>query len=114
MALFGARGKEFIKILLPLGAKRHIITAIIPGGEIRLYLEVFVQKHTRISPLVVIFRILFTLGLAAVVAFIFTRSFKDGALSSEENVEQACMAHGVDVDEFLAKCNDVIADFAID
>ncbi|MDD6188710.1 MAG: DUF1858 domain-containing protein [Clostridiales bacterium] len=36
------------------------------------------------------------------------------ALSSEENVEQACMAHGVDVDEFLAKCNDVIADFAID
>ena len=43
------------------------------------------QKHTRISPLVVIFRILFTLGLAAVVAFIFTRSFKDGALSSEES-----------------------------
>ena len=34
------------------------------------------------------------------------------ALASEENVEQACMAHGVDVDEFLAKCNDVIADFA--
>ena len=34
------------------------------------------------------------------------------ALASEENVEQACMAHGVDVDEFLAKCNEVIADFA--
>jgi len=36
------------------------------------------------------------------------------ALSSEENVEQACMAHGVDVDNFLEKCNEVIADFAID
>ncbi len=34
------------------------------------------------------------------------------ALASEENVEEACMAHGVDVDEFLAKCNEVIADFA--
>ena len=36
------------------------------------------------------------------------------ALSSEENVEQACMAHGVDVDNFLERCNEVIADFAID
>ncbi len=34
------------------------------------------------------------------------------ALASEENVEEACMAHGVDVDAFLAKCNEVIADFA--
>ena len=34
------------------------------------------------------------------------------ALASEENVEQACLAHGVDVDDFLAKCNEVIADFA--
>lgn len=34
------------------------------------------------------------------------------ALASEENVEEACMAHGVDVDSFLAKCNEVIADFA--
>jgi hybrid cluster-associated redox disulfide protein len=34
------------------------------------------------------------------------------ALASEENVEEACMAHGVDVDAFLEKCNEVMADFA--
>ncbi len=34
------------------------------------------------------------------------------ALASEENIEQACMAHGVDVDSFLAECNEVISDFA--
>ena len=35
------------------------------------------------------------------------------ALASGENLEQACMAHGVDVDNFLERCNEVIADFAI-
>ena len=31
------------------------------------------------------------------------------ALATGENVEQACMAHGVDVDDFLKKLNDFIA-----
>ena len=31
------------------------------------------------------------------------------ALATGENVEQACMAHGVDVDAFLAKLNAFIA-----
>ena len=31
------------------------------------------------------------------------------ALASGENVEQACNAHGVDVDEFLVKLNAFIA-----
>lgn len=31
------------------------------------------------------------------------------ALATGENVEEACMAHGVDVDDFLKKLNDFIA-----
>ena len=31
------------------------------------------------------------------------------ALATGENVEQACMAHGVDVDDFLKNLNDFIA-----
>ena len=32
-----------------------------------------------------------------------------GALATGENVEQACAAHGVDVDAFLKKLNEFIA-----
>jgi hybrid cluster-associated redox disulfide protein len=33
------------------------------------------------------------------------------AMADEESIEQACMAHDVDVDAFLAKANEIVADF---
>jgi len=33
-------------------------------------------------------------------------------ISAEENLEEACAAHGIDVDELISKCEEVIADFA--
>jgi len=33
-------------------------------------------------------------------------------ISAEETLEEACAAHGIDVDELIAKAEDVIADFA--
>ncbi|MDR2605709.1 MAG: DUF1858 domain-containing protein [Oscillospiraceae bacterium] len=33
-------------------------------------------------------------------------------ISAEESVEEACAAHGIDADELIAKCEEVIADFA--
>ena len=34
------------------------------------------------------------------------------AMAHGETVEQACAAHGVDVDAFVAKANELIRDFA--
>ena len=34
------------------------------------------------------------------------------AMANGENVSQACRAHGVDADQFIAKANELIADFA--
>jgi hybrid cluster-associated redox disulfide protein len=34
------------------------------------------------------------------------------AMANDETLAEACLAHGVDVDQFIEKANSVIADFA--